>query len=176
MRIQLLKNNRLVKGFLALILVSLLTIWIFQLIWTYDDFYLASGIELNIWQLLLTIFYSNSFIRPTLLILAIIGFFINNKIGWGFILIFFYFLFFEISFLIYPLIIHSWDLYLFMMIVALILGFLNVKPTRKVFKTKPDSLTINLIAANVALILTYIKGYIYLNHRLIIWDIIDKIS
>jgi len=162
-----------------LIGLILLTLLIVQSVSVFDnlrDLKFHHDIEVNFLKTIKYLFYSNFFIRPILLIVAIIGFFQLNKFGWLSISTLFYYSLFVIVFIIIPSTYNDWYDFIFLIIPVSFIGVVNLKSIRIKYKIKNKlALTLNMIAIIIGLGLTYLNGYIHLYHDLSIWEIIDKI-
>lgn len=113
------------------------------------------------------IFYSNNFIRPTLILLAIIGYFIYNTYGWIMICNLFYFIAFQFIFIVMPSSNGtSWYDYFAVLLPLSFIGLMNFKLIRESYNFNPKLIIVeNMISIMVALILVQVKGYFHLQNN-----------
>ena len=133
-------------------------------------------LEVNTKRVLAYVFYSYRFIGFIILILGVVGLFVPRVFGWIVLTTLFYYYaacFIYITILKYVL---SWNYYLFVILPLTMIGLMHMKEIRIRFRIK-DSIVVhvNLISVLIALILTYIYGYLFIHYNRSILEIVDKL-
>ena len=118
------------------------------------------GIDLSFSQSLKARILHNSFIPQLLIISAFLGSFSKKKIGWLFIIIPFYFTFFDLLIVDIPNNYQEIKGYLLLLIPLAFVSALNWKQIRRSYDAMKGQLTLNLIAILIALLFTCLKGYL----------------
>jgi len=167
------KISRIIIG---LSLLGFITFYIYNFIESLRNFYYAFGYKLRLIQVLEILYYSKQVIVPFALILAVSGFFIHNKIGWISITSLFYFITFEIIFIVIPSSAPHWSNYFIILIPLIIIFLLNLEEIIMKYRlNRSTSITLNMIAIIIGLSLTYLQGYIEIYHDFSIWELEEKI-
>ena len=161
---------------LSILLILLLIAWFVKLIIETNEFNLVHDLQLSLFNGLKASFYSNSFIMPILLLIAIIGTFISTKIGWILTVTFFYYVAFKLIFIDFPSDEHVGYDYLLLLIPISLILLMNLKYFRKEFNVFNGILTANMVSIIMGLGFTFLKGYIFLNHEITPWELIDKLT
>ena len=171
-------QHKSIRFLFGLVFFVLFIGWVSQLITDINVFKNIHNIRLSFTQVLKAIYYSNSFIEPLILFLAITGFWIKKPIGWFLQLNFFLFFILYFFFILIWQNPNSLTLNLLSMIIpASFVVLLNIKSIAEHHQIKKSSqITIILITLIIALGLTFLKGYLILNKSLSPFQIIEKIN
>lgn len=151
--------------------------FIIGLVRNIDFFQNNHGIKLNFINGIQWLFYSNGFIRPILLIIAITGYFMHNKLGWILINNLFYFLIFS---WFYPNVTYAGYIPVHYLIFALPLFLIILNNTSKIrsnYKIDKKQLVLtNLISIGIGIVLVLFKGFFHSNFQKEMWEIVEFIE
>ncbi len=170
------KQSKLViisRLILGILLLFFLMTYIYTISHTLYDIKHYYYIHLTWLKTIKFIFYPTYLIIPSMLVLAVIGFFVKNSLGWVFITQLLYFKLFQILFIE---ILNNITDYLLLFIPILFIVFMNIKPLRVYYlRTTNNVFTLNLVAIFTSLSLVLLHGYLTINHHMHLMDIIDKL-
>ena len=162
---------------IGLTLLILLTVAIIEIVCLKNDLFNRFNIDFNIIKVFIGYVQLTYYTSSVLLLLAVIGFYIKNRVGWILLNALFLYKTLDILFIRIPY--YSGNLidYLAILIPICLVLIINLKAFRIKYLIQTDKLiSANLVALFIGTIFTLIKGYLFLNHSLSITDLFEKLK
>lgn len=171
-KLKIINSTHILIGLILLFVFIFLTINIYQELSSFKNFY---DKELTIELIFKIFYYTRSFLHPTIILLALIGFFISRPIGWVLINnLFVYFLVLS-CFIVLPIMNAIWYMYLIAVIPISLILLMQTSKNLDFHKIKRENLlTLNLAAIVLGLLFSILYGYFKLNPGLSLQDIISN--
>ncbi len=163
---------------IGLVLLFSLATVLYSISQCYQELKFHHGIDMHFANIIKAAFlYSNYFVVFALLVFSLIVFFIHNVIGWIVISNMFYYMVFNIFFIVNPMSSNTLLGYLFIFFFLCLIVLLNLKSVRLKYKViNYNIVTINLITVFTGLLFVYLNGFIHLNYNLNIFDIVNELT
>ncbi len=175
------QRDKIVEIIIRLTLgITLLLFLVSHLMWISNNVQYLSrfhGIDMSFIKIIKLVYYLTYLIIPTIIIIAFIGFFLKNYIGWIFLSNIFYFKLFSLFFIQVPGSNKETIYYLILFIPMLFILLMNTRNIRNYYKMMTKvPMTQNLIVILISLLFVYIDGYIKIHHSTNMLEIIDNIT